>query len=291
MAMDRAPNFPAQVFLVLFPAAVGCLLGSLVIGSTLAAGGFGTSVLTVAVVLAVAGAVAPLLGIKKPPRSYRFLSGLNRSPLSRQALVVGVFTVLLVVYWALVLAAKGVLALGVVAAAMGGAAVFAIGLTYHLKSQPSWLHWSTLASLFGGTLAVGVAAALVAASFWRDSFGESAGVIAARILVLVGLGALALATVGRSLYLSRGGPGTHAIWILTWEEHRGQYLSGAILVVVAAAAAAVAFAWPWAIILAFVSAGGAQALQWQLFFVTGIPLNWKSEVRWSVPPELVGKEG
>ena len=75
MAMDRAPNFPAQVFLVLFPAAVGCLLGSLVIGSTLAAGGFGTSVLTVAVVLAVAGAVAPLLGIKKPPRSYRFLSG------------------------------------------------------------------------------------------------------------------------------------------------------------------------------------------------------------------------
>jgi DMSO reductase anchor subunit len=291
MATDRAPNVPAQVFLVLFPAAVGCLLGSLVIDSTFATGAFSIAALTAAVVFAVAGAVAPLLGIKKPPRSYRFLSGLNRSPLSRQALLVGLFTVLLVIHWALVLAANGVFALGVVAAAVGGGAVFTIGLTYHLKSQPSWLHWSTLVSLVGGTLAVGVAAALIVASPWRDSFGESAGVISARVLVLVGLGGLALATVGRSLYLSRGGSRTQEIWTLTWEGHRGQHLSGAILVVVAAAAAAVAFAWPWAIIIAFISAGGAQALQWRLFFVTGIPLSWKSDVRWSVPLEVVGKEG
>jgi len=289
--MDRAPNVPAQVFLVLFPAAVGCLLGSLVIDSGFAAGRFAIAALTAAVVFAVAGAFAPLLGIKKPPRSYRFLSGLSRSPLSRQALLVGLFTVLLVIHWALVLAASGVFALGVVAAVVGGGAVFAIGLTYRLKSQPSWLHWSTVVSLFGGTLAVGVAAALVVAFPWRDGLGESAGVIAARVLVLVGLGGLALAIVGRSLYLSRGGPRTQEIWTLTWEGHRGQHLGGATLVVVAAAAAAVAFVWPWAAIIAFIAALGAQVLHWRLFFVTGIPLSWKSEVRWSLLPGLVGKEG
>ncbi len=28
-----------------------------------------------------------------------------------------------------------------------------------------------------------------------------------------------------------------------------------------------------------------------VFFITAVPLSWKSEVRWSIPPELVGKEG
>lgn len=289
--MERVPNVRAQVFLVLFPAAVGCLLGSLVIDSTFATRAFAMAALTVAVVFAVAGAFTPLLGIKKPPRSYRFLSRLLRSPLSRQALLVGLFTILLVIHWALVLADRGVFVLGVVAAVVGGAAVLAIGLTYRLKSQPGWRHWSTLVSLFGGALAAGVAAALVVTLPWRENFGESTGVIATRVLVLVGLGGLALATVGRSLYLSRGGPRTQDIWNLTQKRHGDQHLSGAILVVVAAAGAAIGFVWPWAIIVAFVAAGAAQSFQWRLFFVTGIPLSWKSEVHWSLPPELAGKEG
>ena len=75
------------------------------------------------------------------------------------------------------------------------------------------------------------------------------------------------------------------------QRHRLEQLGGAFLLVVAAAAAAVSFAWPWAIIIAFVAATLAQFLWWRLFFVTGIPLSWKSEVRWSLAPELIGKEG
>jgi DMSO reductase anchor subunit len=290
--MDRAPNVPAQVFLVLFAAAVGCLLGSLVIDPGFAAGAFVTAALTVAAVFTLAGAFAPVLGIKKPPRSYRFLRGLGRSPLSRQALLVGLFTLLLVIHWALVLAGSGVFALGVVAVAVGGAAMLAIGLTYWLRSQPGWRHWSTLTSIFGGSLAVGVAAALVIALAWPDSLAAgSAGIRAARALVIVGAAALALATIGRSVYLSRGGARTGEIWALLQNKHRGAHLGAAALIIVAAAAAAIAFAWPWAIIAAFLAALIAQALHWRLFFVTGIPLSWKSEVNWSLPPLLVGKEG
>jgi MFS family permease len=116
-------------------------------------------------------------------------------------------------------------------------------------------------------------------------------VIAARVLVLVGLGGLALATVGRSLYLSRAGPRTQEIWALTQNEHRGAHFGAAVLIVVTGVAAALAFLWPWAIIVAFIAAVAAQSLQWRLFFVTGIPLSWKSEVHWSLRPELVGREG
>ena len=290
--MERANNVPAQVFLVLFPAALGCLLGSLVIDPGFATGAFAISALTIAAVFALAGAVAPVLGIKKPPRSYRFVAGVGRSPLSRQALLVGLFTVLLVVHWALVVAGRGILALGVVAAVAGGAAVLAIGLTYWLPSQPGWRHWSTLVSLFGGVLSVGVAAALVVALAWPDSLAaDSAGIRAARVLVIVGAAALALTTIGRSVYLSRGGPRTEEIWALTRDRHRGAHLGAAVLVIVATAAAAVSFVWPWVIIIALLAAAAAQSLGWRLFFVTGIPLSWKSEVRWSLPPGLVGKEG
>ena len=121
-----------------------------------------------------------MLGIKKPPRSYRFVDGLGRSPLSRQALLVGLFTVLLVIHWALVLAAAGSFALGVVTVVVGAAAVLAIGLTYWLPSQPGWRHWSTPVSLFGGVLSVGVAAALVVALAWPDSLAADSAGIAGR---------------------------------------------------------------------------------------------------------------
>jgi DMSO reductase anchor subunit len=289
---DRRSNWSAEAFLVLFPAAVGCLLGSLVIDPGFAAAGFVIAAVAVALVFALAGTFAPVVGIKKPPRSYRFLSGVGRSPLSRQAFLVGLFAVLLVIHWALVLAGRGVLALGIVATVVGGAAVLAIGLTYWLESQPAWRHWSTLMCLFGGVLAAGVAAALVIALAWPDSLaGDSGGVQAARALVIVGAAALALATIGRSVYLSRGGLRTEEIWDLTRRAHRGEYLGSAVVVIVAAAAAAVAYAWPWAVIFAFVASAAAESIQWRLFFVTAIPLSWKSEVRWSLPPGLVGKEG
>lgn len=289
--MDRAQDRPAQISLVLLPAAVGCLLGGLVIDPGFAARAFVLSTVTVAVVFALAAALAPVLAIRKPARSYRLLRGVGRSPLSRQALLVGLFIVLLVIHWALVLAGSGVFALGVAAAVMGAAGVLATGLTYRLKSQPGWRHWSTLVSLFGDLFAAGVAAALVIVLPWRDSLAtDPGGIQTARALVIVGAAALAFATIGRSVYLSRGGPSTRGIWKLTQDEHRGALLGAAALIVVTVAAAALAFAWPWAIIGAFVAAAASQALQWRLFFATGIPLSWKGEVSWSLPRALSGTE-
>lgn len=290
--MDRAPNIRALVFLTLLPAAVGCLLGSLVMDPGFRTGAFAIAALTVAVVFTLIGAMAPILGIKKPLRSYRFLSGWGRSALSRQSLLVGSFAVLLVIYWVLVLAGDGVFALGIVAAAVGGAAIPTIGLTYWLPSQPGWRHWSTLVSPFSGALAVGVTAALVVALAWPDSLpSASPGIRAARALAIAGAAALGLAISGRSVYLSRRGTRTEDVWSSTRQRHFSEHVGSAVLVIVAAVAPIIAFFWAWAIILAFVAALAAQALQWRLFFVTGIPLSWKGEVRWSLPPRLVGREG
>jgi DMSO reductase anchor subunit len=290
--MDRPSNVGAQVFLVVFPAAVGSLTGSLVIDPGFAVRGFTVAALTVSLVLALASAVSPISGIRRPARSYRFLSEVGRSPLSRQALLVGLFGVLLLIHWALALADRPVFALGVVTAVIGGGAILAIGLTYWLRSQPGWRHWSTPASLFGGALAVGVAAALVIALAWPDSLAaESAAIRTARALVLAGAGLFALAMLGRSVYLSRGGARTVEIWTLTKEGHRGEYLAEVVLILVAIAAAAVSLAWPWAIVVGLLAAAAAETLHWRLFFVTGIALSWRSEVRWSLPPELAGKEG
>jgi hypothetical protein len=207
-------------------------------------------------------------------------------------LLVAIFALILVVHWALALAGEGVLALGIVAAVAGGAAVFAIGLTYRVKPQPGWRHWSTLVSLFGGVLAVGIAAALVVALAWPDSLpGDTRGILAARTLVIVGAAALALASVGRSIHLGRGGPSTEESWVLTKTGYRWEHVASVLLLVVTALAAALASAWAWAIIVAFAAALAAGYARWRMFFATAVPLSWKSEVRWSLPRGIAGKEG
>ncbi|MCL5734436.1 MAG: dimethyl sulfoxide reductase anchor subunit [Actinobacteria bacterium] len=289
---DRAPNVRTQVFLVLFPAAVGCLLGTLVIDPGFVQRSFGISALTVTLLFAVAGTVVPVLGMRRPLRAYRLLRRVGGSALSRQALLVGLFTVLFVIHWALALAGRGTFALGVVAAGVGCGAVVASGLTYRLSSQPGWRHWSTPVSLLGGLLLVGGGATLLMALVWPQGLGaDTAGIRAARTLAIVGGGALMLALVGRASYLSRGGRRTEEIWALTRERHRWEHFGAAVLVVVSTAATVVAFAWTWSIILAFVAAMAAEFVQWRLFFVTGIPSNWKGEIHWALPPNLGDVEG
>ena len=201
------------------------------------------------------------------------------------------FAILLVVHSALVLADRGVFALGVVAVIVGAAAVLAIGFVYWLRSQPAWRHWSTLVSLFGGLLTGWTATTRVVAFAWPDSLpADSVGIRTALALVIVGAGALALATIGRSVYLSRGGQRTHEIWLLTQEAHRAEHFAGAVLIIIAVVAAAVSFVWPWAVIVALIAALAVQFVQWRLFFVTGIPLNWKAEVKWSRPQSAAGRE-
>ncbi len=196
--MERKPNWAAQTFLILHPAAVGCLLGALILDPGGETRVFVIACVTVALIFAVVGAMVPVLAIKKPLRSYRFLAGVGHSPLSRQAALVGLFTLLLLVYWVLVLAEVSALWLGIVTVAAGAAAVLAAGLVYLLGSQPGWRHWSTPLLLFGDLLALGVSTGLVVALGWRDVLlAGSTGAVAAQILVLVGVVVLETGIWGR----------------------------------------------------------------------------------------------
>jgi DMSO reductase anchor subunit len=289
--MDRDLNWGGQAFLALLPAAAGCLLGSVVIDPAYGTRAFVIACVTIALVFALVGAVAPVLRIKKPSRSYRFLAGILRSPLSRQAFFVGLFVIVLIVHWALVLAGTYALWLGVVTVVAGAAAVLASGLAYRLRGQPAWRHWSTPVSLFGGLLGLGASTSLVIALGWRDVLlaGTSAG-LAMRILVLAGAAGLAGAIWGRAAYLDKGGPRTKETRTLTQHEYRWTHFVGALLVIVAGGAAAVSFASDWLMIVVFAALLVGLFVHWRLFFVTATPLSWKAEVQWFAPVHTAGKE-
>ena len=230
------------------------------------------------------------MNIRRPLRSYRFLEGVGRSGLSRQALLIGTYLLLLVVHWALALATVSTLGLGVAAVAVGGLAVVAMGLTYWLASQPTWRHWSTLVSLVGGVLAVGVALALVVALGWQSEWeGGSAGLLTARVLVLVGCAALGLAILGRALRLGNGTARAQRNATSALPRHRSNQVGAAGLVVICAGSTAVSFAWPWAIILSFVASVVAQWLVVAALLRHRRPSDWRSEVDWSPASGLAGK--
>ena len=289
--MERKPNWAAQIFLVLHPASVGCLLGALLLDPGGETRAFVIACVTVALVFAVAGAGAPVSAIKKPFRSYRFLAGVGHSPLSRQAVLVGLFTLLLLVHWILLLADMYVQALAIVTVLVGAAALLVAALVYLLGSQPYWRHWSTLLALIGGLLALGITTSLVVALGWGDALlSDAAGAIAARTLVLVGVVLLLAAAWGRA---------TRAAASVAWTGQerpsaRGGGMRGglasAMLVIVAGAAAAVSFAWDWAIIICFVCLLVGLFAHWRLFFVAGAPLDWRAEVNWYVPAPAGGRE-
>lgn len=290
--MQRIPNWPAQTFLVLFPAAVGCLLGGLILDSSGTNGGFVIATMTVALVLAVVSAAAPVLAIKKPLRSYRMLNGIVRSPLSRQVLLVGLFVLILVVEWALALAGVFALWLAVLTVVVGAAAVTAAGLTYMLGAQPAWRDWTVPASLPAGLLTLGLSLALVAALGWRESLlGRSAGEITCLVLVLAGVCILGLAAYARARYLSRSGLATAETRALLRGRYRSiRQIGLALAVFVTGAGAAVSFASSWVIIVALVASLAGLWMLRYLFFVTATPLSWKSEVRWTLPLDVVTKE-
>jgi DMSO reductase anchor subunit len=290
--MQRSPNWPAQAFLVLFPGAVGCLLGGLILDSSGAQGGFVIATMTVALVLAVVSAAVPVLAIKKPLRSYRMLNGVVRSPLSRQVLLVGLFLVVLIVEWALALAGIFAPWLAIVTVVLGAGATTTAGLTYVLGAQPAWRHWAEPATLLAGLLTLGLPLALVVALGWRESLlGLSVGQIVCLVLVLAGVCILGLAAYARTRYLAKGGFATTETRALVGGRYRSIRQVGLVLaVLVTGVGAAVSFASPWVIIVALVASLAGLWMLRYLFFVTAAPLSWKSEVRWTLSPDVITKE-
>ena len=291
--MEKKANWGAQIFLVLFPAAVGCLLGGYLLDVDSGTGDFPVTYPFVALVLAVMGALAPVLGIKKPLRSYRILSGVTRSPLSRQAVLVALFIAMLLVHWVLVLGGGQAFWLEIFTVVVGAAAVLAAGVTYALGSQPAWCHWSTLATLLGSMLALGVSLSMVVALGWRSE-GTTEGTAATidRVLVLVGVVLLGLAAWGWTTNLRKGGVRTADTRELLLAGGRGAFLASvALSVVVAGVTVAASFASAWLLIVTVLSLAAGLILMRRLLFWCAVPLNWKSEVNWSRPRSLARKEG
>jgi DMSO reductase anchor subunit len=278
--MERHPNWPAQLFLVFLPAAVGCLLGGLIVDPRGGNRPFLVACLAVSLVLAVVGAAAPVSAIKKPLRSYRLLNGIGHSALSRQAALVALFTALLLVHWVVVLAGAYALWLGVVATAIGVASVLAAGFTYLLRAQPTWRRWPTPMALVAGMLALGVSTSLMAALGWRGSLAAgTSGGIAGRVLVLVGVVSLGVASWDARAHVRGEYPGAHRLRSFQ-----------AASIAVAGAGAAASFASSWVIIVAFVAVLAALFVQWRRFFLTAAPLSWRAEVEWYEPAPAGGKE-
>ena len=291
--MDRQPNRPAQWFLVLCPAAVGCVLGGLILNRAGGISAFGISITTVALFIAIVAAVLPIASLKKPFRSYRLLQGVGRSPLSRQALLFAVFFILLVVDWALTLAKTPELWLGTLTVVFGVATVPAVAATYMLQSHLSWRHWSTPVSLTAGVLALGVGTALVISLHWTSLLIDGAtGALVARVLVLVGVAANAVAAAGRMAYLKTASPDTAEAWAITRVESRANWLLSLILGMgVAVVATAVSFipGAAWVVGIAWAAVLVSSLMERRLFFVSAVPRTLRSEVR-RFPSASVVKE-
>jgi DMSO reductase anchor subunit len=289
--MEKKARYGTEVFLVLFPAAVGCLLGGLILDSYAGAGKFSAAYLSAALALTLMGVVAPLLSIRKPLRAYRMLAGINRSPLSRQAAFVLFFMVSLVVNWAFALGGVHFLWLAILTVVLGAGAVLMMGITYWLWSQPAWRHWSTVALFFAGLLGLGVSLSMVVSLGWRSGVITEGAATVGRVLVLVGIALLVPAAGRRAAYLDRSGGQTASTRRSAIRQGRGSFIGGVLIpATVAGAAAAASFAVAWLAIVTVLSLGVGLIVACRLFTASATLSSWQSEINWARPRTLAGEE-
>jgi DMSO reductase anchor subunit len=277
--MEQESNRPAYVFLVLAPAAVGCLLGSLILDGSYNVRPFYIGAVTIALVFALAAALAPIFRLRRPFRAYRLLRD-GRSPLSSQAISFGLFFLVLVVYWALILAGQPVLSLGIIAVALGFVTMGFVAQTYLLVSRPGWRHWSTPASLLGTLLSLGLATSLTIALHWSGLLlGDRAAASTTKALVLVGIALLALSANFRIEYLGKATAGTRAVAAQLRGKHYSTFLLCMLLeVAIAGIATAVSYAADWPIAIAWVALLIGLFVEKWIFFFSAAPRTFRDEV-------------
>jgi DMSO reductase anchor subunit len=295
--MESRPNRAAQALLLLLPAAVGCLLGSLILDGGYTVRPYYFSAVTTALVLALAGALAPIFRMRKPFRAYRFLHGAAHSPLSRQAWSMGVFLVLLVIDWALALAALPVVWLGIVTVVVGFLTVALVAQTYMLVARPGWRHWSTPASLVGTVLSLGLATSFLIALGWSgELLGDRPATLTTRVLILVGIALLALASGSRLGRLRRTAAGARESGSNLRRSHYSTLLlSLSLEVAVAGIAVAVSFAFASAMAIAWAALLIGLLLEKELFLAGDAPRSFRDEVTslgkvWASMPQSQARE-
>jgi formate dehydrogenase iron-sulfur subunit len=245
-----------------------------------------------AVAALVAGAVAlaaSLLHLGRPTRALKALRNLRGSWLSREVALFPLFSALSFTYAALWLdrsdptAVAAAAVVGLAAAAVGAAGVYASGRIYLVPARPVWNSRRTLVSFFGTALVIGPPVALLAMGL--DRLGRR------WVVVLV-----AAAAVGVVVQLAVAHHLVHTVRGRDDRQHRGtaQLLSGRFQSLfwfrLAAAAMGLALlAWvPWGldtpaaagrlvVALALVAAGELAGRY--LFYVTVVPFDMAGSYR------------
>jgi formate dehydrogenase iron-sulfur subunit len=171
--MDQTEEYGTLViFTTLAPLAVGGLIGLLVTGpiSNQAAINWGSMVVFITGFLAL---VVSVLHLGRPWRAPLALSRLSTSWLSREVLLFGLFLIILGCYTILPLFSLSSQTLnffGILGGIIGIAGTLATGMTYHLRSRPSWDQWLSVISFPLGAISTGALFGLfVARQFYSFS--------------------------------------------------------------------------------------------------------------------------
>lgn len=154
------PHWPLVIFTLLTQVSLGALAGSMVLAAR------SGRAAVAALAAAVAGVVAlgsSVFHLGRPALAWKALRNLRRSWLSREVALFGAFAVATLLY-----AATSSTALGVVAAGVGCAGVYASGRLYMVPARPVWNSPRTVIAFFAAALATGPLLAVLAS-------GPSAG--------------------------------------------------------------------------------------------------------------------
>jgi DMSO reductase iron-sulfur subunit len=164
-ARERAnaadPHWPLIVLTLLSQIALGATAAGAVLHSTASS--------LAAFATATAGLVASLLHLGRPARAWKAVRNLKTSWLSREVLLLGVFTALTGAYAVTAMVARpadGIaMAFASATVAAGCAGVYASGRLYMLPARPVWNSQRTIVSFVATALGVGpILAMLMAAS-------------------------------------------------------------------------------------------------------------------------------
>ncbi len=219
------------------------VFSQLAVGASATVGTGGERALAAA--LAVVGLLGAMLHLGRPALAWKALRNLRRSWLSREVL-------LLSLYSGLAMGAAMIPALVVPAALMGAAGIFASARLYVVPGRPSWNTPLTVVRFGATALALG------------PSLTGHAGLAAAGVVIAVS------ATAANWLRLSRHGdrPSTGSVRL---ELHWFRPWTGARLATAFVGAVGALLGWPVPVVLALLVA--SEVIGRWLFFVTVVPLD------------------
>jgi Fe-S-cluster-containing dehydrogenase component/DMSO reductase anchor subunit len=255
------PHWPLIVLTLLSQTALGAAATSVALHSTAAS--------LTASATATAGLVASLLHLGRPTRAWKAVRNLKTSWLSREVLLLGVFTTLTGAYAVAGRAGRPAnpvaITIAIAAAVAGCAGVYASGRLYMLAARPVWNSRRTIVSFFATALSVGPILALFMAASTPPLLLVVAGAgVALQLAVCAHLVAIVVNGTGReqrgtaSLLLGRFRP------LLTLR------LVASAVALVAIAAAAGHGRTTLALALVLISLG--ELIGRYLFYVTVVPM-------------------